>query len=152
MRRKIILLLASGLGLGFIPIVPGTFGTLGGVALAFPFARLAPVDSLFFLIGFFLLAIYLADEASKYLGSVDPAPVVIDEVIGYLVAMFSVPATATNLLIAFILFRIFDILKPAPAKWFDSRHEWGGIAIVLDDIVAGLYANIIVRIIIFFIQ
>ncbi len=86
-------------------------------------------------------SIPLAGRASRLLGHKDPKPVVIDEIAGYLVAMWGHPATAANLAAAFFLFRLFDVAKPFPCRRLESLP--GGWGIVLDDLMAGLYASAI---------
>jgi phosphatidylglycerophosphatase A len=103
------------------------------------------------IIGLTVLGIYTATitekEMKKKLGSDkgnDPGIIVIDEIIGMLIALLFIPKTTFFLITAFILFRIFDIAKPYPARTMEKLH--GGWGIVLDDVVAGIYANIVIQI------
>ncbi len=135
--RRII---SSGLFLGYVPIAPGTFGSLLGCllfALLFP---LTPVQYLAFLIAFIFLAIWAADGRAKEMGANDPSEIVIDEVAGMLCAMAFHKFTLMGLLVGFALFRFFDIVKIWPANWAEKKIR-GGFGIVLDDVIAGVYAN-----------
>lgn len=100
--------------------------------------------------GFFLLfgvfgASLLAGEAKGIFGGRDPRYIVCDEIIGFLVAIYMVPFTLFNMVTLFLLFRFFDILKPFPIRVIEERIR-GGWGIVLDDVMAGLYANLSLRV------
>jgi len=141
MGKKLIVFLATGTYLGLIPRAPGTFGTLWGVVIAF-FERGASTS----LHGAIIIIVTVASilvsaRAIAIFGSKDPSEVVCDEVAGYLAAFFLIPFTPFNAILVFILFRIFDIVKPYPVSLID-RKLTGGTGIVLDDIAAGIYANI----------
>jgi phosphatidylglycerophosphatase A len=134
------LLVLSGGGLGFLPLVPGTFGTLGGVlvALALPADRWG-VAVLAAVAAASVLTVLLARGACRAAGREDPPAVVMDEVAGFLVAVALVPAPSPlEMAAAFLLFRAFDLWKPWPARAVERLH--GGWGILLDDIVAGAYA------------
>ena len=164
-RRKprISLAIATAFGLGYLPKAPGTWGSLGGVAIALgmhwirwrqerPNLDLVPVAN-FWTIGLLpgaveyfvvlviaILGVYVAGQAAKYANKKDPQFVVIDEVSGQMIAYFS-PFTVLNwksFLLGFILFRVFDIWKPFPARQAESLP--GGLGIMADDWIAGIYA------------
>ena len=143
--RKIIIFIASGGGVGFSPSIPGTMGTLIAVPVAMLLNRLAADHpaaasaSLIALIGF---AIWLSHKAAGILGAKDPQIVVIDEIAGFSVAAF-LNNSGLGLLVAFVLFRFFDIAKVFPASKLESLP--GGAGIVLDDIMAGIYTFLILR-------
>jgi len=99
---------------------------------------------LFFTILFIIFSIWISNEASSARKDPDPGWVVIDEVCGYLVTMFLIPYSITNIFLGFLFFRFFDILKPPPIRRFESLP--GGLGIVTDDVIAGIYANIILQI------
>ena len=127
--------------LGLAPVAPGTFGTLGGVLLAWLFVQAGwnfPVAVLAACIALYALGRSLGDWAEGYAGRKDPGFFVLDEVIGYLVTIlwFDAPSL-TALVVAFCLFRFFDIVKPPPVRRFERIG--GGDGILLDDVVAGLY-------------
>jgi phosphatidylglycerophosphatase A len=123
---------------GFTPMAPGTAGTLGAIPLAWAVSRLEPLATWSFLVAFLALATYAATRAGRYWQVVDAPPIVIDEVMGYLVALAFLPFTWQTALAAFVLFRIFDVLKPWPASALDRWKT--GLGVVLDDVAAGLYA------------
>ena len=144
--RKLILLLASGGGIGFSPFLPGTLGTLAAIPVALAINGLAvghPLAALTGLVGLILFAVWLSDQAAKILGLKDPQIIVIDEIAGFAVAAF-LTSTLPGLIVAFVLFRFFDIAKVYPASRLESLP--GGAGIVLDDIMAGLYTFLIVRV------
>jgi len=144
-KNKLVLFLASGFGLGYTPLAPGTFGTLLGVAAYFFLGRLSIFAVVPIAAALILVSIWLADQAEQILLTRDPQIVVIDEVAGFLVTMLSFPTSWRYLLAGFLLFRFFDILKPWPASYFDrsARRGW---AVVMDDVAAGVYANICLQI------
>lgn len=144
--RNIALLLASGMGVGFSPYLPGTLGTLIALPLSLAINRLAAVEfilSVAALIGLTLVAIGLADHAARLLATKDPQIVVVDEIAGFAVANFLTDSTM-GLIIAFVLFRFFDIAKIFPARQLEALP--GGAGIVLDDMIAGLYTFLILRV------
>lgn len=130
---------------GYSPVAPGTAGTLVAMALYMLeniiFADVNPVKIYIINLLLLLLAIYpsikLGDDAEKFFKSKDPQQVVIDEVIGYWVGILFIPFTFTNAVFAFILFRVFDIIKPFPAGSLEELS--GGLGIVIDDVIAGIY-------------
>ncbi len=140
--NKFITLYATGLCLGYLPKAPGTFGSLLGVMLFFLTAGLPPVSYAIFLIAFIAFSIWTAGEAAKIFGEADPQRVVIDEVAGVLVAAAFHPWSWKVAIAAFILFRLFDIWKPFPIRAID-RKVHGGLGIVLDDVLAGVFANVV---------
>ncbi len=131
-------LLAAWGPCGFSPVAPGTVGTLGAVPLAWAVSRLEPVAAWSFLVAFLALAVYAATRAGRYWQLVDAPGIVIDEVLGYLVALAFLPFTWKTALLAFVFFRFFDIVKPWPASALDRWKT--GLGVVLDDVAAGLYA------------
>jgi phosphatidylglycerophosphatase A len=131
--------LASGLGIGLLPIAPGTAGTALGVGLYVLIMELSlPWYTLTVLLLFFL-GIGLTQAASRQLAVHDHPAIVWDEIVGYLVTMIAAPQHPGWMLMGFVLFRIFDILKPWPIHQID-RGVAGGLGIMLDDVVGGIYA------------
>jgi len=130
-----------------VPVAPGTAGTVVGVLLYFLLAALPWPAYLFFLLVFTAAAVYLAREAEVIFGKKDPPCIVIDEVVGLLCTMFTVPPTIPSVIIGFILFRFFDIIKPFPVRRFQDKLP-GGYGIVGDDVMAGIYSNLALRIVI----
>lgn len=148
--KKLALFLATGMYLGYSPVAPGTLGSLLGVIICF---FLSMGNPLLYGITLFLslsVAIWAASIAKKHFGKKDPGQIVCDEIIGYMVALFLIPFTLLNIIIIFLLFRFFDIVKPFPIGIIDRKIE-GGFGIVLDDVAAGICSNIIFRIIMKFI-
>ncbi len=127
-----------------MPVAPGTFGTLAGVPFILFFSWAGPGVAVFGTVLLMVAAVWISDEAEAVLGQKDPGCIVIDEVAGYVVAMAGLPVTALSLIGGFLAFRFFDILKPFPVKLFEERFH-GGAGVVLDDIVAGLYAGLVLR-------
>jgi len=142
---KVALILSSCFGLGLIPVAQGTFGTLAAIPLAAALARAGPMAGAYFLFFFILLAVWVSARSARALDKEDPAEVVIDEAAGLLLTLFLLPATAFNLCLGFVLFRLFDILKPYPIRRLERTG--GGAGIVLDDLLAGVYGNVCLRLI-----
>lgn len=149
MKKRIITFLATGTYTGYIPVMPGTFGTLWGVPLALLSSRLEAVYQAAFTLGVFIASVCIAGMECRESGEKDPSRIVIDEAAGYLTAFFLLPFTAFNAILVFILFRFFDILKPYPIGLVD-RRVGGGTGVVLDDILAGAYAGIGAHLIIYY--
>jgi len=142
--RKMALWISTGLGLGYMPFAPGTFGTLWGVLLFYLFRNLSWITFSGLTLASILIAIAASSLAEGELKTHDSSHIVIDEVVGYLVTVLVLPFNAFNAIAAFVLFRFFDILKPFPIRWVD-RQVGGGLGVVLDDVVAGLFANLVLR-------
>jgi len=142
--KRFIVLLSSWFYTGYIPLAPGTFGSLAGVPLCYLVSRLHPFFGLVFVGGFVSLSIWVADRAETLFQEKDSSTIVIDEVAGITVSLFLIPFNLVQLVLGFLLFRGFDILKPFPIRLIDSRVP-AGLGIVLDDVIAGLYANIALR-------
>lgn len=141
--------LAFGFGSGLAPIAPGTFGTLVAIPIFLLIQPLALQWYLLITVAISLIGIWICGESAKRLGLHDPGGVVWDEIAGYLVTMIAAPAGWEWVVIGFILFRIFDIWKPWPIRWADRKVE-GGLGIMLDDIIAGVYALIVLQLIAYF--
>lgn len=136
--------LALGAGLGLAPKAPGTFGTLLGI----PLLLLMPQDlSVNVLVVFVLFAVgvWLCDQCATSLGVHDHPGIVWDEVVGYLITMLAVPRTIGWIVAGFVVFRLFDILKPWPISWVDKQVK-GGLGIMLDDVLAAVFAAIVMQI------
>ncbi|TMA54248.1 MAG: phosphatidylglycerophosphatase A [Deltaproteobacteria bacterium] len=146
--RALALALATVGGVGYAPIAPGTVGSLVALpllpALAGLRARSLPAYGAV-LLGLLAAAVWAAGRAEVELGGHDDARIVIDEVAGLVVAGLFLPGTWGAAVIAFLCFRVFDVVKPFPARTIDRRVR-GGIGVVGDDLVAGLYAGILTRV------
>lgn len=149
-NNRLILFIAQGAYSGRSPFAPGTAGSVVGVLL---YLLLADVAFAWYLLACLLiigLAIWAADEAEKLLGKKDAPSIVIDEIAGYLVSMILLPSGWGFIIAGFVLFRVFDIIKPFPLRKVQDLH--GGPGIVLDDIGAGIYTNIVLQVVFYFIK
>ena len=141
--KTLIKALASGFGLGFIPFAPGTFGTLLGILLLLPFSLLTPLWYIIATIILIIISSLISEKAEKIFKKKDASMIVIDEVAGFIVTMALIKPSLYSVLIGFVYFRFFDIVKVWPARAFDKMQ--GGFAVVMDDVVAGIFANILLR-------
>lgn len=137
-------IIATVFFIGYIPFAPGTFGSLA--ALAFVWI-LKPDAALLFLvlIAGFISGILSSHAVEKNTGIKDNKHIVIDEFIGYLASVMLLPLTVGYIVAAFFLFRFFDILKPPPIRNVEKTFH-GGLGIMLDDLLAGMFTNIILQI------
>jgi phosphatidylglycerophosphatase A len=141
--RNPLHLLAFGFGSGLAPIAPGTFGTLVALPLYLLIEDLPLPAYLTLVLGGVLLGIWICGRTSRDLAVHDHSGIVWDEMIGYLLTMTFAPAGWQWVVIGFLLFRLFDILKPWPIRWFD-RQVPGGFGIMFDDLLAALYAGVVI--------
>ncbi len=146
---RLLMLIATGAGSGYLPKAPGTWGSLVGVLLWLPLVRLGPQVYLISTAVLLVLGTAAAGAAEKIVDRGDPGLVVIDEIVGQLIALALAPVTPVTVIAGFLLFRFFDILKPFPVNWLDT-HIHGGLGIMLDDVAAGLYAFLFLRLLLFF--
>lgn len=130
---------ATWFGTGFSPVASGTVGTLGAIPFYLALAGLPLPLYLLTTAAFTLFACWTAGQAEQIFGEHDSGKIVIDEVAGYLVTMAGVPLTWQGVAAGFFLFRLFDVTKPQPARWFD-RSVQNGYGVVMDDVVAGVYS------------
>ncbi len=137
------MVVATGFGSGFAPVAPGTAGTLVGMLLFWPIARVAWPWQLLATGLLFLLAVATAEAVARRVKRKDPGLVVVDEIVGIWVSMLFLPLTPLTLVGAFLLFRILDVVKPPPARRFESLP--GGWGIVMDDAMAGVYTNLLLQ-------
>jgi phosphatidylglycerophosphatase A len=143
-RKQSILFLATGFYVGYIPFAPGTFGTLAGLPFCLLFTLIGTKWAFFATLIFICVAIGIAHQAEKNLQKKDPGLIVIDEMAGILVTFWAIPFNAETAVLGFYIFRILDIAKPAPIRYLEKRLP-GGAGIVLDDVAAGIFANLILR-------
>jgi phosphatidylglycerophosphatase A len=146
MINRFFLVLATGFGVGYSPIAPGTFGTLLAIPVYYFLSTIPSPIYEITLIGFFFLSVWISENAEIFFGKKDDQRIVIDEIMGFFITMLWVPKTVRFVIIGFFLFRFFDILKPFPIRRLEKRLK-GGYGVVLDDVIAGIYANIVVQII-----
>lgn len=143
--QKSIVFLATGFHIGKIPFAPGTFGALLGLPLCFFLSRLSLQAALFFTLTGLGVTIWIAHHAQRAFNENDPSAIVIDEIAGMAVTLLGLPFTFTFASAGFCLFRFFDILKPFPIRYLEKRVP-GGAGIVLDDVLAGIFSNILLRV------
>ncbi|ABK43016.1 phosphatidylglycerophosphatase [Magnetococcus marinus MC-1] len=140
-RDRITMLIATVGGSGWSPKAPGTMGTIASLPIAWAAMSLGPNSHLAVLLLVCSIGWWSSHRAITLLGKKDPGAVVIDETAGLLLTLLFVPLANLNLLLGFLLFRFFDILKPWPIRWLD-QHVHGGLGIMLDDLLAGIFAGI----------
>lgn len=143
-RNIAILFIAQGAFSGRFPVAPGTAGTAAGVLLYLAVKGLSPQGYAVLAACVVCAGIWAAGRAETILRRTDHPSIVIDEIAGYLVAMMLLPGTWQHMAAAFVLFRFFDILKPFPLKRVQEMH--GGVGVMLDDLGAGIYSNIMLQI------
>jgi phosphatidylglycerophosphatase A len=146
MRGRVALALASAGYTGFFPLAPGTVGSAVGLGLwwAMRAAGASVVVEGVAVAGLLVVGAWAATLAEGRLGTTDPGPVVIDEVMGMCVTLIAAPLTWAAAITGFLLFRGFDIVKPPPARQLEKAH--GGWGIMLDDLAAGAYAWAVLRV------
>jgi phosphatidylglycerophosphatase A len=138
---RLVVAIATGVYVGYLPPAPGTLGSLLGLLLLWPLKPgTVQVLVTLFLIG---VGIVVADQAARVIGGQDPPAIVIDEIAGIAVATLLLPPQVQERVVAFVIFRVFDVIKPFPAR--QAERLPGGFGIVGDDLIAGLYTNLLVR-------
>lgn len=138
---------AFGFGSGASPVAPGTFGTLMAVALYLLLPQMSPLIYALFLLFVFAIGVWICDKTSNDIGVHDHGGIVWDEFVGYWISLFLAPQGWQWLLLAFVLFRLFDIVKPWPIRWLDSNVS-GGFGIMIDDVLAGLMAFAVIQVLV----
>lgn len=133
--------------LGYVPIAPGTFGSAAGlVVLAAVRWTGSPLVELAVIALIFAVGVWSGNIAEKHFGGVDPAPVVLDEVLGMLITLALIPVNFTGAVVGFLLFRLFDVIKPWPANRMEALP--GGLGVMADDAMAAVYGNIVMRLLV----
>jgi phosphatidylglycerophosphatase A len=146
--EKVIKIIATGFGAGLSPVMPGTAGTLVGALICLAFLPLHWILRFLFVIFLTGVAVYVSHRAEEIYGKKDDQRIVIDEIAGFQIAMLPVAINFLNLLLAFVLFRIFDIFKPFPLRRFQEFP--GGWGVVADDVGAGIYTAAILLLLLIF--
>jgi len=141
---KFVIFVATGGYLGFFPVAPGTVGTLVGVFFNFLFSSFSLEVYLLSTAALFVFGAWIAERAEIVFRRNDSPKIVIDEIVGFLITMILIPFSLGAVFAGFIFFRLFDIIKPFPARKIDRQMK-GGWAVILDDAVAGLYANLLMH-------
>jgi phosphatidylglycerophosphatase A len=146
LKAKTVLFLATGGYAGHVRFAPGTFGSVEGLFFCYLLSLIPLPVAVCGIIAFILFSIWVSGEAEKLVGKKDPGCVIIDEVAGMMVTMAGVSFTPFTAVVGFILFRGFDIMKPPPIRTIQDRFS-AGAGIVLDDVAAGIAANMLLRLI-----
>jgi phosphatidylglycerophosphatase A len=136
-------MVATAFGAGYSPIAPGTAGSLVGLALFWPLQLAAPWVQLLVTVVAYFAGVAASARLAKRLGRKDPGAAVVDEVVGMWVSLLFLPFAPATAVAAFLLFRALDVFKPYPARQFESLP--GGWGIMTDDVMAGVYANLLLR-------
>ena len=149
MTRLAVLIATFGY-IGYFPIAPGTVGSAAGllVYLIAWWAQSAVVE-VGLIVALFAAGVWAGTTAERYFGGIDPGPIVIDEVVGMLITLAFVPIGLSGAIVGFVLFRIFDVIKPFPAGRLEHLH--GGLGVMADDAMAAIYANLMLRIVLWLI-
>jgi len=137
-------LLALGFGSGAAPKAPGTWGTLAAVLIYWPLSQLSPDHYLLMLLVTSVMGIYICGQTARDLGVHDHDSIVWDEFVGFWITMFAAPVGWVWVVVGFVLFRFFDIIKPWPISWIDKKIT-GGFGIMLDDVIAGVMAALVLQ-------
>jgi phosphatidylglycerophosphatase A len=148
MKKRLAVLLATVSYVGHFPIAPGTAGSAAALPLFF-LLRMTGSPAVEVIVILVLLAAgcWAGSVAETHYARTDPGYVVLDEVVGMLVTLLFVPVSFTGAIVGFLLFRLFDIVKPFPARQCERLH--GGVGIMADDVVAGIYGNLALRAILY---
>jgi phosphatidylglycerophosphatase A len=148
MRTRLAILLATFGCVGYFPVAPGTAGSAAALLL-FAALRLAasPALEMAVIVALFGLGCWAGSAVEEHYGRTDPGVVVLDEVVGMLLTLLLVPVSWSGALAGFFLFRGFDIVKPFPARQCERLR--GGLGIMADDVVAGLYGNLALRLVLY---
>jgi len=141
-----IYIIAFGFGAGLSKKAPGTFGTLVGVLLYWPLSHVSLEWYLFITALCFLLGIWICGDTAEAVGVPDYPGIVWDEIVGFFITMIGLPSTGLWVLLGFIVFRFFDILKPPPIRQLDA-HLKGGLGVMVDDLVAGVFSCVLLHLI-----
>ena len=144
-------LLAYGFGTGLVPFAPGTFGSLIGVLLFWFMAPLSPLPYAGLVLVLFVAGIFICGQTARDIGAIDPGIIVFDEIVGFLIAMFMMPADWRWMAAGFLIFRVFDIWKPYPIDLVEKKLGLGS-GIMVDDLIAGVYTLAILQLARFLIE
>jgi phosphatidylglycerophosphatase A len=133
---------------GYFPFAPGTVGSAAGlVVYLLVWWSQSPIVEVGLIASVYAVGIWAGTSAERYFGGIDPGPVVIDEVLGMLITLAFMPVGLITALAGFVLFRIFDVIKPFPAGRFERLH--GGLGVMSDDAMAAVYANLSLRLVVY---
>ena len=140
--RRIGVFIATCAYVGYAPVAPGTFGSVVGLAVFYVVRhQRSTAVEVAVIVALAAVGLWSATEAEHHFGGIDPGPVVIDEVIGMLITLAFIPVNMAGAIVAFLIFRFLDVVKPWPARRLEQLP--GGIGVVLDDMMAGVYGNVV---------
>jgi len=145
-ERILILALATWGGVGFLPLMPGTWGTLAGLPLWYHLAQTGPWGYGLGVAVLVILGLWVAGPAQEILGRTDHPAIVVDEVAGLLITLAGVPPTWEYAALGLVIFRTLDILKPFPIRWFQEGGK-GGLEVMADDVAAGVIGRVVLEIV-----
>jgi phosphatidylglycerophosphatase A len=146
MRRLGVFIATCGY-IGFAPVAPGTFGSAAGLAVFYAVRSSGSLAvELATIMVLFVLGIWSGTEAEHHFGGVDPAPVVLDEVVGMLITLAFIPVNVFGAILGFLVFRALDVVKPWPSA--DMERLPGGLGVMADDGMAAIYANLIMQVLV----
>ena len=141
--RRLGVFIATCAHVGYAPVAPGTFGSAAGLVIYYLVRRQGSTAVELGVIAVILvIGLWSATEAEHHFGGIDPGPVVIDEVIGMLITLALHPVNVLGAITGFFIFRVLDVIKPWPARRLELLP--GGFGIVLDDVMAGIYGNLLI--------
>ena len=144
--EKLAVFISTGVYTGYFPFAPGTIGTITAIPLVLLLSLFTPLTYGIVTVAIFVAGVWSSGMAEVIFQRNDAPPIVIDEIVGFLITMFYVPKGAKYIILGFFLFRFFDIIKPYPANVMNEQVK-GGWGVVLDDVFAGIYANISIQVI-----
>ena len=143
LKVRLAFVFATGFGSGLSPVAPGTAGSAVGLLFVWAMSTLGLLGQIAAVLGVTILSMIAADIVARSVGLKDPGLIVADEIAGMMVTMIAIPLTLTSGALGFVLFRVMDVLKPPPARQFERFR--GGVGIVADDLMAGVYAHLALR-------
>jgi phosphatidylglycerophosphatase A len=145
--RRLGLFIATCGYIGYVPVAPGTFGSAAGlVVYAAVRASGSQAVEIAAIVALFLIGIWSGTQAEHHFGGIDPAPIVMAEVVGMLITLAFLPVNWAGALVGFLVFRLFDVFKPWPAAKFESLP--GGLGVMADDGMAAIYGNLTMQILV----
>jgi phosphatidylglycerophosphatase A len=143
-KNDIVVFLATGCFTGFLPLMPGTWGTFAAIPLVILVHRVNLVVQGIVALVFVAFGAWISGRAEILLEDHDPRPIVIDEMAGFLISLLWLPLNPLTLFLGFGLFRLFDVVKPPPISSVEKRMR-GGWGVVIDDVLAGVFTNVTLR-------
>lgn len=144
MLTRLAVFIATVGYIGYFPVAPGTVGSAAGLLfyLLVWWAH-SPIVEVGLILALFALGVWAGTTSERYFGGIDPGPIVLDEVVGMLITLAFIPVGVSGAVAGFLLFRLFDVIKPFPAGRLENLH--GGLGVMADDAMAAVYANIVLR-------